>query len=69
MFELVISTRNGVRHSVIVRDHQEANAELARFRRDYFRNHPGDDLLDASVISRLGDRVSRYTNSGFEPFD
>ncbi len=68
MFELVISTRNGKRHSVAVRDWREANAELARFMRDYSRNHTNDEIIDASVLNRLGDRVSRYSRGRLEMF-
>ena len=68
MFELVITTWQGVRHSVGVRDWREANAELARFERDYFRNHPDDRLSDASVLDNVGNRVSRYNGSQLEIF-
>ena len=69
MYELVISTRNGVRHSVAVRDWREANAELMRFQQDYSRNHPNDEIWDASVLNRLGDRVARYNQGQIEYFN
>ena len=69
MFELVISTRNGNRHSVAVRDYREANAELARFKNDYFRSHPNDEIIDASVLNSVGDRVSRFFGGQLEVFN
>ena len=68
MFELVITTRQGRTHHVAVRDWREASAELARFVRDYGSNHSGDEIVDASVLDRLGNRVSRYGRGGLEVF-
>lgn len=69
MFELVISTRSGRRHSVAVRDWREANAEISRFVRDYSRSHANDEIVDASVLNRQGDRVSRYNRGRLEMFN
>ncbi|MBR3220367.1 hypothetical protein IKF76_00665 [Candidatus Saccharibacteria bacterium] len=69
MFELVISTKMGARHSVAVRDVYEANAELERFKNDYLKSHPNDEIEDASVLNDVGDRVSRYYNGQLEDFN
>ena len=69
MFELVILTRRGRRHSVAVRDWREANAELARFAREYSRNHPNDEVIDAGVLDRAGNRVARYSRGRLEMFN
>lgn len=68
MFELVVSTKRGGRYHANVRDWREASAELARFQQIYFRNHPGDGLLDAAVLNRAGTRVARYNGRGLEMF-
>lgn len=68
MFELVISTRKGARYHAGVRNWQEANAELARFRQTYFRNHPNDEISDVAVLNRVGDMVSRYNGRQLEIF-
>lgn len=68
MFELVISTTQGKRYSVGVRDWREANAELARFERSYLSTHPNDRISDASVLNRIGERVSRYRGHQLEVF-
>lgn len=52
-----------------VRDWREANAELSRFVRDYSRSHINDEVVDASVLNRLGDRVSRYNRGRLEMFN
>lgn len=64
MFELVISTRNGKRYSVAVRDWREANAELSRFQRS-----SNDEIIDASVLNQRGERVSRYNRGRLEIFN
>ena len=69
MYELVISTRNGVCHSVMVRNWQEASNELASFVRNYSSRHPNDEIWDASVLDRAGDRVARYNRGQIEFFD
>ncbi|MBQ9403290.1 hypothetical protein IJU22_01830 [Candidatus Saccharibacteria bacterium] len=68
MFELVISTKNGQRYQVVVRDAREADHELARFENVYLAKNPADAIWDASVLDRNGNRVSRYTMGGFESF-
>ena len=69
MFELIISTKMGTRHSVAVRDAYEANAELERFENDYLKSHPNDEIEDASVLNNVGERVSRYYNGQLEDFN
>ena len=68
MYELVISTRNGQRYHATVRDAREADHELTRFENTYLPNHPSDEIWDASVLDRAGNRISRYTMGGFESF-
>lgn len=68
MFELVISTKNGQRYQAAVRDAREADHELARFENIYLAKHPTDEIWDASVLDRHGNRISRYTMGGFESF-
>lgn len=69
MFELVILMKSGTRHSVAVRDWQEANAELSRFQQGYSKNHPNDEIIDANVLNEVGDRVSRYGHGQLEVFN
>lgn len=68
MYELVISTRKGARYHANVRDWREANSELARFQQIYFRNHPNDSVVDASVLSCSGNRVARFNGRQLEMF-
>lgn len=68
MYKLVISTKKGSRYHANVRDWREASAELARFQRIYFRNHPNDSVSDASVLSHTGERVSRFNGRQLEMF-
>ena len=69
MYELIITTRMGITNHVGVRDWREASSELARFERDYFRNHPNDGIMNACVLDSAGNIVSRYYRGGLEAFN
>ena len=64
---LVISTRRGGRHEAEVRNIHDAEREINLFCRVYLPNHPGDSIIDASVVSR-GCVIARYRNGRIEDF-
>ncbi len=64
---LVISTRQGMTHEAEVRDYRDANHEINRFRREYLLNHPGDLIVDISVVAG-GNVIARYRNGEIEEF-